>query len=86
METPTVDECRKAKAFRESLGLTLTELGDLTGYGRQACHLFERGLNSSGRPHDPAAWHRYKMACLALAIMRKLKVKSIEQWRWSKGG
>lgn len=77
-------EHEQAKAFRESLGLTLTEMGALTGYGRQSVHLFERGRNSSGKPHDPLAWHRYKMACLAVAIMRRHKVRSVEQWEWTR--
>jgi transcriptional regulator with XRE-family HTH domain len=79
---PMTTENEKAKAWRRSLGLTLDELAALTGYSREAVHLFERGRNSLGRPHAPYAWRRYKLACLAATVLRRHNVPSVDQWGW----
>jgi hypothetical protein len=77
-------ESEQAKAWREANNLTLAELADLTGYSAESCHLFERGRNSLNKPHNAKAWQRYKMTCLAVTIMRHYKIKSIDQWQWTK--
>ena len=71
-----------AKAWRNKSKLTLDQLADLTGYSREAVHLFERGRNSVGKPHAPHAWRRYKLSCLAVRFLLHYKIESIDQWRW----
>jgi transcriptional regulator with XRE-family HTH domain len=75
-------ESEKAKRWREAQRLTQAELAALTGYSLSAIALFERGRNSASGPHDPQAWQRYKLACLAVATLRYQHVESIDRWQW----
>lgn len=83
-ETDMINEPERARAFRHALGLTMRELGELTGYNKQAIWLFEHGRNSEGEAPDPRAWHRYKLACLGVAVLKRYDIASIDQWPWSK--
>jgi transcriptional regulator with XRE-family HTH domain len=74
-------EHEKARAFREARHLTRSDLAALTGYTENAVYLFERGSNSEGKPHDPRAWQRYKMACLAVRLLDEYK-RTIADWEW----
>lgn len=71
-----------AKAWRKRMGLTMDQLSVLTGYSREAIYLMERGRNSLNKPHPPHAWRRYKLACLAVRIMQRMKIDSVNQWEW----
>ena len=75
-------ESQKAKHWRQASRLTLAELASLTGYSIAAIHLFERGRNSLGQPHDSYAWQRYKLACFAVATLKHQHVESIDRWTW----
>ena len=78
-------ESQKAKAWRESLGLTQAELAGLTNYSKESIFLLERGQNSLGKPHNEHAWRRYKLACLAVSTMILCRIATVDQWNWSKG-
>lgn len=75
-------ESDKAKAWRNAQNLTMDELSKLIGYSRESIFLFERGTNCLGKPHARSAWRRYKLACLAVAILLHYKIGSIDQWEW----
>lgn len=75
-------ESAQAKAWRAKMRLTMDELAKLTGYSRESIFLFERGTNSLGKPHAPHAWRRYKLACLAVRVLRHYKIESVDQWSW----
>lgn len=75
-------EPARAAAWRRRMGLTMEELSVLTGYSREAIYLFERGRNSLGKPHPPCSWRRYKLACLAVRIMQKMNIDSVNRWDW----
>ena len=79
-------ECAAAKAWRYAMGLTMNELAALTGYSSEAIFLFERGINSLGKPHARTAWRRYKLACLAVATMLHYRVTSVDDWQWQQWG
>lgn len=66
-------ESEKARAWRESHGLSVDELAEKSGYSRETIYMFERGSNNiparrtrlkarKGEISD-ATWHRYRMAC-----------------------
>ena len=78
-------ESKRCRAWRCSLGLTLAELAELTGYSVEACWLFESGHNSKGKPHSRATWQRWKLACLAVMFLRHYKVDNIDNWQWESG-
>lgn len=75
-------ENEQAKAWRHSMGLTMDQLAALTGYSREAICLFERGRNSAGKPHNPVAWRRYKLACLATRFLQHYQMDNVDQWGW----
>jgi transcriptional regulator with XRE-family HTH domain len=75
-------ESSNARAWRSSLSLTREQLSALTGYSPEAIYLFERGLGTTNKPHDPKAWQRYKLACLAVRFLRHYKT-DLNQWEWS---
>lgn len=65
-------EHQKARAWRESRGLTQRQLADLTGYSEPAIWWFEKGLTppkrlakSGSRDRSIAPWvmQRYRLAC-----------------------
>lgn len=66
-------EFNKAKAWRETLGLTPEQLAEKIGYTRMSIYWFERGEtppnrnaksgNGNDRTHKPWVWMRYKRAC-----------------------
>jgi transcriptional regulator with XRE-family HTH domain len=76
-------EAGHAKAWRRSMKLTMDELADLTGYSREAIFLFERGQNSTGKPHAAHAWRRYKLACMAVRFLLHYKIPSVDRWDWA---
>jgi DNA-binding XRE family transcriptional regulator len=75
-------EAAAARAWRKRMGLTMAELAQLTGYSPEALFLFEKGHTSSGKPHAEHSWRRYKLACLAVRILRHYKLSSVEDWNW----
>ena len=64
-----------ARAWRESWGLTQEELGEMTGYSREAVWWMEAGKrpNAKRRGEDtripPWIWLRYKTSCAAVDAM-----------------
>ena len=62
-------EHERAKAWREKHGWTQEQLGELTGYSREAIYWSERGETPPGnngprsKPIKPHVWLRYKNAC-----------------------
>lgn len=72
-----------AKLWRKRAGLTMDELGRLTGYSRESVFLFEKGTNSQGQPHAKHAWRRYKLACLATRFLQHYKIDNVDQWEWT---
>ena len=57
----------KARAWREAMGLSRAELSRLIGYGQSSIADLESGkYRATGRPIDPEAWLRYRLACAAL--------------------
>lgn len=78
------NEHEQARAWRERMGLTQTELGKLTGYSLEAVFWFEQGCkpplrNKRRRAITPTVWHRYKMACAGAAQA----LKSKRNWAWT---
>jgi len=58
----------RAKAWRESRGLTRAALGAMIGYSESAIVNFEAGRHrQTGQPINPMQMLRYKMACAAVA-------------------
>lgn len=76
-------EAGKAKAWRRTMGLTMDQLADMTGYSREAIFLFERGQNSLGKPHTPPCWRRYKLACMAVKLLIHLRISNVNAWDWA---
>lgn len=76
-------EAGKAKAWRRSMSLTMDQLSTLTGYSREAIFLFEKGTASTGKPHAPHAWRRYKLACMAVRFLLHYKIKNVDHWNWA---
>lgn len=61
-------EHARARAWRESLGLTRKELASLTGFSEGSILDFEGGpTRRDGRPIDTASWQRYRLVCAAIA-------------------
>ena len=80
-------EYQRAIAWRESLGLSQQQLGELLGYARATVYWMERGrtaptkLVSSKRIPDNV-WKRYKRACAGLDAEAKTRqVFGWEPWR-----
>lgn len=70
-----MDEYTRARAWRESLGLTQQALGHAVGYSRESIVWFERGQTPPSRGKAagtiaPWIWQRYKMACAGYAAER----------------
>ena len=57
-------EHEKAKAWRESMSLTIARLSDLTGYSVESIYEMERG-KKAGTHEMIKPWikHRYKLIC-----------------------
>lgn len=72
----THPEAARAKAWRESHGLTVERLAELTGYSTVTIFWFEKGCtppmrrHKSGRAKDRSisdwVWHRYRLTCAAV--------------------
>jgi DNA-binding XRE family transcriptional regulator len=77
-----LSESERAKAWRNAMHLTMDQLSELTGYSRESIFLMERGRNSKGKPHAPCVWRRYKLACLAVRVLKMQKVESVDKWQW----
>lgn len=78
------NEHEQARAWRERLGLTQTELGNLVGYSLESVYWFEQGRTPPSKTRkrrviDPRVWHRYKMACAGAAQA----LKSRRNWAWT---
>ena len=60
----------QARRWREGLGLTRKELGELIGYDQMTIYWMERGAAPPGRGSDgtikPWVWLRYQRACQGL--------------------
>ena len=76
----TKKEFARARAWRESLELSQSELGKLIGYAQPTIYWFERGETpthgkgqAETREIAPWVWQRYKMACAGLAAQIKRK-------------
>ena len=76
----------KARQWRENLGLTKEQLARLTGYSREAIHLFERGATptrtwSTRRTTYKAkeidfkgpVWLRFRNCCAGVAAQLEAK-------------
>lgn len=63
----------KAKAWRESLGLSRQRLADLTGYSRESIYWYEKGAQpptkreGGGKPTPEWIAQRYKLTCAGVA-------------------
>lgn len=77
-----VSEHQKAKHWREALGLSQPALAKALGYSKSQIYFMERGTDHLGKPHSPAVWRRYKLACLGLRTMRAYGAE-LEQWAWT---
>lgn len=85
-------EYEKAKAWRESHGLTQEKLGELSGWSQSAIYWMECGLSAPRRqadgtqgkptPVDQYAWWRYKMTCAA--VDAQLRGGAKFEWRPAK--
>lgn len=62
---------KRARAWRERLGLTVTDLADLTGYSREAVQQYERGKRSDKHELSDWAWQRYSLCCAAVEHQQK---------------
>ena len=76
-QSAPVPEAAKARLWRSALKLSRAELSRLTGYSAQAIYMFERHDN-----HAPEVLKRYKLACLGVAVLRRLSLKSVDDWTW----
>ena len=57
-------EHEKAKAWRESMQLSIARLSELTGYSIESVYEFERGCKAGTQADiKPWIWHRYKLIC-----------------------
>jgi hypothetical protein len=80
----TKKEAGKARAWRESLGLSRQQLANLTGYSRLSIHWFEQGITPPGRGKgkdrtiNKEVWQRYRMACGSVHV----QVLSGREFRW----
>ena len=81
-QSDSLTEAGKARAWRNRMHLTMDELAKLTGYSREAIFLFEKGHTSAGKPHAAHSWRRYKLACLAVRILRHYRLNSVNDWEW----
>lgn len=74
-------EHEKARAWRESHGLSLDELSELTGYSKAALYWLERGVMAPGqkganpREMNPYSWIRYKNICQAVDLQLRRRLK-----------
>jgi transcriptional regulator with XRE-family HTH domain len=75
-------EHERARAWRDSMSLSPKQLSDLTGYSVPAIRLFESGRNTKKEAHNPDAWRRYKLACLAVMFMREYQLNP-DVWEWT---
>ena len=69
IELPTTHAQQAHRAAwwrRRIIQLSPEQLSQRIGYSQEAIYLFERGVNSKGKPHKPKAWLRYKRACQGL--------------------
>lgn len=71
-------EHQQARQWRESRGLTVARLAELTGYSREAIYCMERGKTANGLPIVPWAWQRFKMACAGIDA----QVRSGVNFQW----
>jgi hypothetical protein len=83
LESKALVEAGRAKQWRRSMSLTMDDLSRLTGYSREAIFLFERGHNSTGKPHAAPVWRRYKLACMAVRFLLHYKIKNVDHWNWA---
>jgi transcriptional regulator with XRE-family HTH domain len=74
----TKPEHQRAREWRERMGLTLRELGELTGYGLKTVWWMEQGRSSRGEPTKPWVMQRYRLACAA--VERKLVAQEEFDW------
>jgi hypothetical protein len=66
-QEPATNEHHKARWWRQHiLGMSVAELSEKTGYSNKAIYRFESGVTSTGKPHRPEVWRRYRLACAAL--------------------
>ncbi|HXH94053.1 MAG TPA: helix-turn-helix transcriptional regulator [Thermoanaerobaculia bacterium] len=75
-------EHEKARAWRQSLGLSQKKLGELLGYSIETISWFEKGmtpprLHETDRRIKPWIWRRYHLACRGLAAEMKNP-----RWDW----
>lgn len=75
-------EQEQAKVWRTALGLSVKQLSELTGYSGPAIRLFECGRNTKKEAHNPDAWRRYKLACLAVMFMKEYDLTP-DAWEWT---
>ena len=64
-----MSEHDRARAWREHVvKLTRPQLANRTGYCVETIANFERGMSGSGRPLNPRAWQKYRLACAAIHV------------------
>lgn len=66
MAEQSISEHERARQWRKRIGLTRRALSELTGFSLGSIQTFEAGKQGNGDPIDPAAFHRYKMACASV--------------------
>ena len=79
-----MEEHAKARAWRESLGLSRRQLADLTGLSDQAIMWYEKGVQpptkreGGGKATPWWIWQRYKRACHSVAV----ELQRGEKFEW----
>jgi hypothetical protein len=69
---------KKAKAWREKVGLTVPDLEKLSGFSRESIYDFERDRRSDGKPIGEFSWHRYRLVCAAV----EQQMKTGKEFEW----
>lgn len=82
----TKAEIERAKSWRQTRDITMTDLARLSGYSVSGICRFEQGTVPASQtmgehPVTPQAWKRYKMICLAVDMLTRAG-KSVEDWEW----
>ncbi len=88
MKEPQHPEAAAARAWRESRGLTVAQLSELTGYAVETHYWMERGCtppnrnSKGGHARDRAiksyVWQRYRNVCAGVDRV----LQAGREWNW----
>lgn len=79
-----MSEHEKAKAWRESLDLSIAQLATLSGYSKEALYWMERGRTPTRKKGskpgkiDASVWQRYRNVCAG--VDAQLRARRTFSW------